>query len=287
MRSLIWTEIKLLLPWWAVTVATSCLVLLATPASEYSDYPLMCLGLGCALLAARAFSRALTQPKQFSIERSSPSPRPSPPGRGRRFRALGISSAFGASSQRGKGEFPLLGERDRVRAVQFSGGLESTPAMVDTLSPEHACTIQMSAVSITTLAAAAVFTLISAAFRVSSGLPIPLLAVLTLSPALGIVPYFTMRTRKPFAAVVLAAFIVGLIKIASCIVVRIVYGPDALADGYMAGDWQTAKLMISLFWIGTVIVSVVSAAAWRHRCSALLTAPPPGSGLAVALSQND
>src|SRR5205807_9543738 len=129
--------------------------------------------------------------------------------------------------------------------------------------------------------------LISAAFRASSGLPTPLLAVVTLTPALGIVPYLTMRTGKPFAAVVLAAFIVGLIKIASCIVVRIVYGADAQADGYMAGDWQTAKLMISLFWIGTVIISVVSAAAWRHRCSALFTAAPPGRGLAVALSQND
>ena len=285
--SLIWTEIKFILPWWAVTVATSCLVLLATPAREYSDYPLVCLGLGCALVAARAFSRAITQPKQFSIERSSPSPRPSPPGRGRRFQALGISSAFGASSQRGKGEFPLLGERERVRAVQFSGGLESAPATVGTLSPEHAWTFQMSAVSITTLAAAAVFTLFSLELRRSSGLPFPLLAVLTVTPALGIVPYLTMRTRKPFAAVVLAAFIVGLIKIASCVVVRIVYGPDALADGYMAGDWQTAKLMISLFWIGTVIVSVVSAAACRYRFNALLTAAPPDSGLAVALSQND
>jgi len=144
----------------------------------------------------------------------------------------------------------------------------------------------MSAVSITTLAAAAVFSLFSAGFRVSSGLPIPLLAVLTLTPALGIVPYLTMRTRKPFAAVVLAAFIVGLIKIAGCVVVRIVYGPDALADGYMAGHWQTAKLVISLFWIGTVIVSVVSAVVCRYRFNALLTAAPPGSGLAVAPSEN-
>ena len=219
--SLIWTEIKFLLPWWAVTVATSYLVLLATPASEYSDYPLMCLGLGCALLAAQAFSRAI------------------PPGE------------------------------------------------TDTSAPEQAWTVRMSAVSITSLAAAAVFSLISAAFRASSGLPTPLLAVVTLTPALGIVPYLTMRTGKPFAAVVLAAFIVGLIKIASCIVVRIVYGADAQADGYMAGDWQTAKLMISLFWIGTVTVSVVSAAACRYRFNALLTAAPPGSGLAVALYEND
>ena len=74
-----------------------------------------------------------------------------------------------------------------------------------------------------------------------------------------------MRTGKPFAAVVLAAFIVGLIKIASCVVVRVVYGPDALADGYMAGDWQTAKLMISLFWSGTVFVSAILAAVCRRQ----------------------
>ena len=204
MRSLIWTEIKLLLPWWAVTVAVSWLVLVATPADENGDYPLMCLGLGCALLAARAFSRPFPQ-----------------------------------------------GERG-------------------TSPPERAWALRMSAVSITTLAAASAFALFSAGLRRAPGLPIPLLAVLTLTPTLGIVPYLTMRTCKPFAAVVLAAFVVGLIKIAGCVVVRIVYGPSALADGYMAGDWQTAKLMISLFWIGTVTVSVVSAAACRHRFNSLL-----------------
>src|SRR2546422_7634385 len=54
----------------------------------------MCLGLGCALLAARPFSRALTQPKQFSIERSSPSPRPSPQGRGDR-KSTRLNSSHG------------------------------------------------------------------------------------------------------------------------------------------------------------------------------------------------
>jgi len=220
MRSLIWTEIKLLLQGWPITVVVSSLVLVATTATENSDYPLMCLGLGCALLAARAFGRA----------------------------------------------FP--------------------PGEPDTSAPEQAWTIRMSAVSITTLAAAAGFSLVSADFRAPSGLPIPLLAVLTVTPALGIVPFLAMRTGKPFAAVVLAAFIVGLIKIASCVVVRIVYGPDALADGYMAGDWQTAKLMISLFWIGTVIVSVVSAVACRRRFNALLTSGPPGTGSAATLSEN-
>jgi hypothetical protein len=79
------------------------------------------------------------------------------------------------------------------------------------------------------------------------------------------VPYLTFRTGRPFVAVVFTAFLVGLIKLARCVVVRLVYGPDALADGYMAGDWQTAKLMISLFWIGTVTLSVVLAIASRRR----------------------
>jgi len=145
----------------------------------------------------------------------------------------------------------------------------------------------MSAVSITVLAAAAAFTLFSAQWRVSSGLPIPLLAVLTLTPALGVVPYLTMRTRKPLAAVVLAAFIVGVIKIASCVVVRTVYGPSALADGYMAGDWQTAKLMITLFWAGTVIVSVGCVIACRHHFNVRLTSGPPGTGSAIRASHGE
>jgi len=59
-------------------------------------------------------------PERFSGRRRSPSPRPSPPGRGRSFRAPRISSPSRDSSQRGRREFPLLGERARVRAVQSS-----------------------------------------------------------------------------------------------------------------------------------------------------------------------
>ena len=205
MRSRIWAEIKFLLPWWAVTVVVSGLVMAATPANGVSDYSLMCLGLGCAILAARAFGQ-----------------------------------------ERRRGE-------------------------TATESPENIWTIRMSAVSITMFAAAAAFSLMSAKARVSHGLPVPMLAVLTSTPALGIVPYLTLRIRKPFAAVVFSAFIAGAIKLASCVVVRIVYGPDALADGYMAGDWHTAKLMISLFWTGTVLVSLGCAIACRHRFNSLLT----------------
>src|SRR5947208_2162894 len=135
MHSRIWTAIKLLLPWWATSVAVSGLAVVVTPANETSDYPLLCLGLGCALLAARAFSRALPQDE------------------------------------------------------------------TDTPPSERAWIVRIFAVSVTALAAAAAFTWASVESHVSPGLPIPLLAVLTVTPALGIVPYLTMRIGKPFAAV--------------------------------------------------------------------------------------
>ncbi len=200
MRKLIRTEIKLLLPAWAIAASLPLVIRAAMPEDGNGDFALGGLGLGCAMLAAKTFGREL--------------PRAEP-------------------------ETAWNGHRSWA--------------------------VRMAAVSTLAFGAAAVFILFSTAFRGHSGLPIPLLAILTLAPALGIVPCLTLRTRKPFAAVVLTAFIVSLIKLASCVVVRIVYGPDALADGYMAGDWQTAKLMISLFWTGTLIVSVVSAVACR-RC---------------------
>lgn len=121
--------------------------------------------------------------------------------------------------------------------------------------------------AILALAAAAIFTLFGAVPHNPAGLPIPLLAALTVVPALGIVPYLTLLTGRPFVAIVFSAFIVAAIKLISCVVVRFVYGPDALADGYMAGDWQTAKLMISLFWIGTVTLSIVLGFACHRRVS--------------------
>src|SRR2546427_5974359 len=57
------------------------------------------------------------QAELFSGMKRSPSPLPSPPGRGRILPAVGKCSLFSDSFQRGRNEFPLLGERERVRAV--------------------------------------------------------------------------------------------------------------------------------------------------------------------------
>ena len=102
---------------------------------------------------------------------------------------------------------------------------------------------------------AAVFSLFGSAARVESNIPLPLLAVLGVAPSLGLVPWLTFRLGQPYAALVLGAFTVALIKLSACVVARIVYGPDYITLGHVSADWHTAKLMISLMWIGTLLVS--------------------------------
>ena len=81
---------------------------------------------------------------------------------------------------------------------------------------------------------AVVFSVLGWAAEVKTNIPLPIMAAFGISPALGIVPWLTLRLRQPYAAVVLGALIFELVKLASCVVVRSVYGLNALADGFMA-----------------------------------------------------
>src|SRR5439155_20474548 len=65
-----------------------------------------------------------TEGTPYSVGSDARPPYPSPPRRGRSGRALRNDSTVGYSSQRGERESPLLGERNRVRAVQQSVDLE-------------------------------------------------------------------------------------------------------------------------------------------------------------------
>lgn len=71
---------------------------------------------------------------------------------------------------------------------------------------------------------------------------------LAVVPALGLVPWLTLRLRSPFRALVAAAFVLLVAKLTGCAVARIVYGPNFAADGRIAADWRTAKLMITVCW---------------------------------------
>ena len=92
---------------------------------------------------------------------------------------------------------------------------------------------------------------------VQTNLPFPLMAVLSIIPVIGILPWMLHRvSQPPYAAIVLTGFMVGACKIAGCIAARVVYGPDALAQGYMAADWRTAKLMITILWTLSTLLSL-------------------------------
>lgn len=115
---------------------------------------------------------------------------------------------------------------------------------------------------------AAVFSLFGTFAQIQSNIPLPILATLGIAPSLGLVPWLVLRLRQPFAAIVLGAFTVVLIKLSACVVARVVYGPDYIALGYVAADWRTAKLMISLMWGGTLLISVLAGLASYRGCAA-------------------
>ena len=71
-------------------------------------------------------SETITQPEQFSWNSTSPSPRPSPPRRGRTFSSAGKGSQFSKFFRRDYWQFPLLGERARVRASVISDSMDSS-----------------------------------------------------------------------------------------------------------------------------------------------------------------
>jgi len=68
-----------------------------------------------------------------------------------------------------------------------------------------------------------------------------------------IVPYLTLLTRKPFAAVVFSAFLLGCMKGVAGVVVNLVYG---WGDGHHEIPWTAPNLMLSTFWVAASVLSV-------------------------------
>ena len=96
---------------------------------------------------------------------------------------------------------------------------------------------------------------------VESKFPFPWMAALSVVPAMGLVPWLTLRMRNPLRVIVVAAVIELASKLTGCVVARIVYGPNFQLDGRIAGDWSTARLMISTFWILSSSISLIALAA--------------------------
>jgi hypothetical protein len=83
------------------------------------------------------------------------------------------------------------------------------------------------------------------------------LALSALIPSCCIVPYLTLVTRKPFAAVVFTVFLVGCMKLLGCVVVVLVHGWDASERGHTTMPWARPNLLVWLFWVNTGVLSLV------------------------------
>ena len=179
---------------------------------------------------------------------------------------------------------PVLLVSDPARSVEISCvylGLASAWLATEILRfggyPESRGTwlTKMMAIWVALTANATLFIALGLLVRVRSNIPFPLIAVFAVIPSIGLVPWMTLRLREPFKAIVLSAFILMAAKLAACVVARIVYGPDYIEHGYVAADWRTAKLMISLTWMiaTTISLGLLVSSYWEFQAEA---EPMPG-----------
>jgi hypothetical protein len=102
---------------------------------------------------------------------------------------------------------------------------------------------------------------------VETHFPFPLMAVLSVMPAIGVMPtMLSTVSNHPYAAIVLSGFLIFVCKLAGCVVARLVYGPNMIAEGYVSADWRTAKLMITVFWSLSTLLSLGLLAVDYRRC---------------------
>lgn len=101
-----------------------------------------------------------------------------------------------------------------------------------------------------------IFILFGITANVQTHFPFALMAVLSALPAVGLMPWLVRRVRHPHVAMLWAALMLLLAKLTGCVVARIVYGPGFMEMGAIAGDWRTAKVMLTVFWSISTTLSI-------------------------------
>ena len=74
-----------------------------------------------------------------------------------------------------------------------------------------------------------------------------------LIPSFCVVPYVTLITGKPFAAVVFSAFLLGCMKGVAGVMVNLVYG---WGNGHHEIPWTAPNLMLAVFWVASAILCI-------------------------------
>jgi hypothetical protein len=127
--------------------------------------------------------------------------------------------------------------------------------------------VRMGAITTAICVNVALFIGFGLAAGVETHFPFPLMAVLSVIPAVGVMPWMLRRVAQhPYAAIIFSGFLIFVCKLAGCVVARFVYGPDYIAHGYVAWDWRTAKLMITLFWSFSTLLSLGLLVVEYRRC---------------------
>jgi len=133
----------------------------------------------------------------------------------------------------------------------------SAPTLEETADPRPAWRVKMLALAVALLAAFVAFSALLLSLNNSHDYAALLVALTILVPSLCVVPYLTLLTRKPLAAVVFTLFLVGCMKLLGGAVVRLVYGPYSVEEGYTTMPWTNPNLLVWVFWIATAILSIV------------------------------
>jgi hypothetical protein len=121
---------------------------------------------------------------------------------------------------------------------------------------DHSWSDRMSAIGTALVLGWAVCSLLWLAVVDSHDFVALFLAFQILVPSMCVVPYLALVTRRPFAAVVFSLFLVGSMKLLGCVVVVLVYGWHADAQGYTTMPWTQPNLLVWLFWLNTSLLSL-------------------------------
>lgn len=137
----------------------------------------------------------------------------------------------------------------------------------------------MVSVAVALLAAFLLFSVLSLTLNDGRDFIAVFLAFTILVPSLCVVPFFTLATGKPVAAVVFALFSVAAMKLLGCVVVVLIYGWNADRYGYTDMPWAHPNLLVWLFWGFTGVLSLscylLGARAFERRVTSRLSREGP------------
>jgi hypothetical protein len=141
--------------------------------------------------------------------------------------------------------------------VAFAFRRETTPSSVESqLRTPHGWQLKMATLSSILFATFICFSFSILLLNNSSDFLAVFLAFSALIPSLCVVPYLTLVTRKPLAAVVFSLALIGSTKLLGCVVVVLIYGWHADALGYTETPWMHPNLLVWLIWFNAGLLSL-------------------------------